>query len=144
MINADRNIILFNLRLDKTDRREKLIPTRIKGVSFYDTRSSSGTDSRQENLDFKIRIPITAQVEEGRVYIDERLYAELTDEEALKYWTLQKGCYVIEDQGDSFRNEPITTDSLKEARPDIITVMEYADNTRRGSDMVKHWRIGGR
>lgn len=26
---------------------------------------------------------------------------------------------------------------------DIVHVTEYADNTRRGSDAVKHWRVGG-
>ena len=31
----------------------------------------------------------------------------------------------------------------KLAGADLIHVKEYADNTLRGSDAVKHWRIGG-
>lgn len=160
MVNADRDIIIFNLRVDGKRRREVFIPTNISGVTLYDMRSSLGTAARTESLDYKIRIPYTAKVEEGRIYIDEKRYKLLSDEDALKYWTIQKGCYILTGnlfyKGEwkfddfNFRSGVITRARLEELQSlrqydgDFITVMEYADNTKRGSSQVKHWRIGGR
>lgn len=32
---------------------------------------------------------------------------------------------------------------LRQHDEDFVTVTEYADNTIRGTDRTKHWRIGG-
>ena len=59
---TNRDITIFNLRLDKETRREVFIPTNISEVSFVDTRSSGGSASeREENLHFRIRIPVNAR-----------------------------------------------------------------------------------
>ena len=77
-------------------------------------------------------------------------HANLDDDEAKKHWTLQKGCYIITGnlpQGDS--GSEITSEQIRDYLNlfqydrDIVHVTEYSDNTRRGSDAVKHWRIGG-
>lgn len=93
---TNQDITIFNLRLDKKTRREVFIPTNISEVSFVDMRSSGGSASeREENLHFRIRIPVNARVQDSRTYISEDKYKLLDDEEAKKHWTLQKGCYII-------------------------------------------------
>jgi hypothetical protein len=158
-MTGNQDITLFNLRVDQAERREALFPTNISGVTFYDVRSSGGTPSdREENLSFKIRIPIDAKVEDGRTYVPEEQYRRLSDEEAKKHWTIQKGSLIVVGSifyddwawdDFNFRSGVITSDEihdilrLQDYSRDIITVREYADNTTRGSDAVKHWRIGG-
>ena len=93
---TNQDITIFNLRLNKETRREVFIPTNISEVSFVDARSSGGSASeREENLHFRIRIPVNARVQDSRTYISEDKYKLLDDEEAKKHWTLQKGCYII-------------------------------------------------
>ena len=148
---TNQDITISNLRLNKESRREYFIATNISAVSFVDTRSSGGTASeRSENLHFRIRIPVNAEVQDSRTYISEDKYKLLDDDEAKKHWTLQKGCYIITGnlpEGDS--GSEITSEQIRDYLDlfqydrDIVHVTEYSDNTRRGSDAVKHWRIGG-
>lgn len=154
MIHSDRSITLFNLRYDNKNRREVFIPTNISGVAFYDVRVEQSTNTaREENFSFKIRIPIDAVIEDSRSYTPEAKYAQLSDGDALAHWTLQPGCFILihEENGEPFNlRRMITREMLEEMKAArsydgfIITVMEYADNTRRGSKAVQHWRIGGR
>lgn len=149
MINADHNITIFNLRTNKKTRREEFIPTGISGVSFYDVQQvsvSGNGNEREESLTVKIRIPVKSEVQNKRKYLPEKQYNVLTEEDAFKYWTIQKGCYVLDGSVIS-ENEILTQDDLDSIRnavhEDFIVVKEYADNTERGTDEVKHWRIGG-
>lgn len=156
---TNQDITVFNLRVDKESRREVFIPTNISGVSFVDLRASSGTSERTENSRFKIRIPIHANFQDGRTYVPEQKYKLMDDEEARKHWTLQKGCYIVAgmaffmsdwkfDDFD-FSKCVITASRILDFleligyNHDIVNVTEYADNTTRGSDDVKHWRVGG-
>lgn len=159
MITANQIITLFNPRTDKESRREVFIPTNIFGVSFYEldsTKFAAGT--RSEEITCKIRIPFKASIEAGRTYLPESRYKALADEEAFFYWTLQKGSYVLcasaaatawgkgaYDFGRAITKEELTALS-QETRytGPLISVVEYADNTQRGSQSVKHWRIGGK
>lgn len=91
--------------------------------------------------------------------ISEEKYKKLSDEEAERYWTIQKGAYIVRGQyvvaGQwlfdtfSFRQGIILKDTIEELAKlrqhdeDFVTVTEYADNTIRGTDRTKHWRIGG-
>lgn len=159
-MTTNQDITIFNLRLDKATRREVYIPTNISAVSFTDVRGSAGSASeRNDNLRFKIRIPITARIQDGRTYVPEEKYKLLDDEEAKKHWTIQRGCYII--TGTLFYNSEWKFDDfdfssgvitstlirdfldLMQYDHDIVNVTEYRDNTTRGSDFVKHWRIGG-
>ncbi len=156
--NAD--ITIFNLRVNSTERREVFVPTNISEVSYYSKIGTSGDNtSREENLKFSIRIPIDAVVEDDRTYVPEEVYKILSDDEAKKHWTIQKGSYILlgtlfhaeEWKFDEFNlrsgeilKEKITEMSmLQEYQSNFIIVSEYADNTIRGSHRVKHWRIGG-
>ena len=83
----------------------------------------------------------------------------MDDKEAKKHWTLQKGCYIIAGTvffGDDWKLDDFDFSSgvitaarirdfldLLSYNHDIVNVTEYADNTTRGSDAVKHWRVGG-
>lgn len=155
--NAD--ITIFNLRVG-SDRREKFFATKISGVFWYDTKgmSPSGND-RSKSEQYIIRIPVDAVVEGGRTYISEEKYKKLSDEEAERHWTIQKGAYVAKEQYEdagkwkfdpfSFRNGVITEVSLEDLKSlralneDFATITEYADNTVRGTKVTQHWRIGG-
>ena len=136
-INAD--LTIFNLYIDSETKREVMIPTEITGVSWYDTRSQPNGGNRPGSASFVIRIPYTAEIQDGRTYVSETDYAELADSEKSGYWTIQKGSYVVKGTGI----EATTFDQLREAEEDFVTVTEYADNTVRGTDRIKHWRIGG-
>lgn len=159
MITANQIITVFNLRADKESRREMFVPTNIFGVSFYEIDSSKFTGGvRSEEITCKIRIPFASRVEAGRTYLPESKYKVLNDEETLFYWTLQKGSYILIasttatawGKGVYDFGRPITKEELmalcQESRytGPLINVVEYADNTQRGSQSVKHWRIGGK
>lgn len=168
MVNATENITIFNLRYDSTTRRETFVQTNISGASYYRVAGTSsnvgGTSNvggvdRKEDITYQIRIPVTAVIQDGREYIDEERYKAISDEDAVNYWTIQKGCYIIlgsmftadKWKWDEFNFETgvITNAEIEEIRSlraqdgGFVTVLEYADNTRRGSDAVRHWRIGG-
>ena len=156
-INSD--VTIFNLRIG-ADRREKFYATRILGVSWYGSKGQVVSDTvRKGTAQCVIRIPYTAIVEGGKQYISEEEYKKLSDEEAERYWTIQKGAYIVRGQyvvaGQrlfdtfSFRQGIILKDTIEELAKlrqhdeDFVTVTEYADNTIRGTDRTKHWRIGG-
>lgn len=159
MITANQIITVFNTRTDKEKRREVFIPTNIFGVSFYELDSSKFTGGvRSEEITCKIRIPFGSRIEAERTYLPESQYKTLTEEDALFYWTLQKGSYILlaSTAATAWRTgaydlgQPVTKEELMALCHEVrytgllITVIEYADNTQRGSQAVRHWRIGGK
>lgn len=155
--NAD--VTIFNQRIS-AERREVFIPTVISGVCWYDVRSMRQSErNRTGESEFIIRIPFDAKVQDGRSYIPESQYQKLSDDEVKKYWTIQLNSYVLKQQyvdaaawefdTYSFRAGVISElsiediDTLRAEQEDFVTVVEYADNTVRGTDLTKHWRIGG-
>lgn len=157
MICADRDIILLNKKLDKETRREVYIPTQISGVSVYDNRQSSRDGVfHEESETFKIRIPLKARVQDGRTYLPETHYDARTAEAAASYWTLHTEDMIIvsatsfEDVNTSvFETGAVDMQQAEEMadsigfQKDLIRIVDYSDNTLRGSAKVKHWRIGG-
>jgi len=140
-------ITVYNGRTNKTERREVFTPTKISGASFLETRgSSSSKGAETEKITFRLRIPLEAEVQDGRTYVNEAAYKTLSDEDATKHWTLRKGDYILAIQSEKAVG-PMTQPELdalsRELCVDLIRVIEYADNTIRGSAAVKHWRIGG-
>lgn len=158
MTNSD--VTIFNLRIG-ADRREKFYATRILGASWYCSstgESISGTDRKQASQ-CVIRIPYTARIEGEKQYISEEKYKKLSDEEAESYWTIQKNAYIVRGQIEvankwvfdtfSFHHGIILKEEiedlikLRQQGEDFVTIIEYSDNTIRGTDRTKHWRIGG-
>lgn len=157
MITADRDIIILNKWLDRTTRRDAYIPVQISGVAVYDYRTSTNEGgSIVGNARFAIRIPIDAAIENNRVYVPEAHYDVLDDASAYQSWTIHNedkiivckygigdvdvpiyGSYPIDPADAEILATTIGYDKM------LIHIMEYADNTMRGSDLVKHWRIGG-
>lgn len=138
-------IILFNKRIGD-DRREVFLPTCISGASYFEARGSSSSKGvHTESLSYKLRIPVNATVQDGRTYVSEQVYKGLSAEEAAAHWTIQKGDVLLACGIEL--TEAVNEVQLKELaaanNADVITVSEYADNTVRGSDPVRHWRIGG-
>lgn len=136
MTNSD--VTIFNLRIG-ADRREKLCATRILGVSWYGTKGETVLDTdRKDKAKCVIRIPSTATVEAGKQYISEEKYKKLSDEDVEKYWTIQKNAYIMR---GTYEGE-IPDNPLKSIE-NLVTITEFADNTIRGTNRTKHWRIGG-
>lgn len=157
MIYANRDIILLNKRLDSKTRRDVYIPTQISGVTVYDYRQSTRDGGHVTGTDtYMIRIPIDAKFEDGRTYMPEEYYDILTDEQALRSWTLHNEDMIIicreqmEDVDDELYDtmpiDPLEAEQLVNEvgyNKKAVIITEYADNTLRGSDIVRHWRIGG-
>lgn len=158
-MTTNSDVTIFNLRIGAY-RREKFYATRILGVSWYRTEGQSVSDNnRKAATKCVVRIPFNAITEGEKQYISEEEYKKLSDEEAERYWTIQKNAYIM--QGEYVTAEQWQFDTfsfrsgviLKEAIEDLaklrkydesfITITEYADNTVRGTDRTKHWRIGG-
>lgn len=140
-------ITVFNGRTDKANRREVFTPTKISGASYLESKGSGHSHGvTGEMLQYKLRIPFTSVVQDGRIYVGETVYKTLADDEVANFWTLRKGDYIMTTQADDIP-ETVTQQELdalaKRLCADLIRVVEYADNTVRGSEAVKHWRVGG-
>ena len=146
--NADA-VTVFNGRTDKATRRKIYIPTVIRGVSYVEGKGSKVADNGvwSDDVQYKIRVPLIAVVQDNREYMRDLNYAKLDNEEAAKYWTIQKGDLVVRGEyaGDSpLLGEDEISAYAKEQGLDLIRVTEYADDTSGGSLYTRHWRIGGK
>lgn len=142
--NAD--ITIFNARYDPEERTEVLIPTEIRRVSLLESEASSAIQGVwTEKSVFKIRIPLVGSViQAGREYVPEEVYKDLKD--VTDAWTIQKSAIIVlgsyrEGKRSLTRTE--VADWVHQSKVKMIQVVEYSDNTVRGCDAVKHWRIGG-
>lgn len=149
MITNVDAVTVFNGRTDKATRRKIYIPTVIRGVSYVEGKGSKVADNGvwSEDVQYKIRVPLIAVVQDNRGYMRDLNYAKLDDEEAAKHWTIQKGDLVVRGEyaGDSpLLYEDELTAYAKENGLDLIHVTEYADDTDGGSLYSRHWRIGGK
>lgn len=75
---------------------------------------------------------MSVEVSDGRRYMRDLDYARLDNDEASRYWTIQKGDLVAlgEYVGEkSMLYEDELTVYAKEQRLDLIHITEYADNT---------------
>ena len=138
------DITLFNARYDANTRTEVFTPIRIKGASYYESEGVSANDGVWTNQSiYKLRVPLIGS-EIGKEYLPERKYRKA--ESAERYWTIRKGDFILlallDNEKENYTGKEIAEIS-EELGLKLITVTEYADNTVRGSDIVKHWRIGG-
>lgn len=149
MITNVDAVTVFNGRTDKATRRKIYIPTVIRGVSYAEGKGSKVADNGvwSDDVQYKIRVPLIAVVQDNREYMRDLNYAKLDNEEAAKYWTIQKGDLVVRGEyaGDSpLLGEDEISAYAKEQGLDLIHVTEYADDTSGGSLYTRHWRIGGK
>ncbi len=149
MITNMDTVTVFNGRTEKATRRKIYIPTVIWGVSYVEGKGSKVADNGvwSDDVQYKIRIPLTAVVQNNRVYMRDLNYAKMENDEAAEYWTIQKSDLVIlgEYTGEKrILYEDELTAYAKEQGGDLIHVTEYADDTSGSSLYTKHWRIGGK
>lgn len=139
---TNSDITLFNARLDKESRRDKYIPTVIKGVSAALVFGTSGSfDSMSNSKSARVRIPINAYTD-GKTYVDANTYSKMDDEEAMNHWTIQNSDVFV--NGEVHPDDEIFDPSLlSHLYGDVFTVNSFADNTTRGIQNMRHWRIGG-
>ena len=148
IVNVDA-VTVFNGRLDKGTRRKIFIPTVIRGISYVEGKGSTVADNGvwSDDVQYKIRVPLFAEVQDNREYMCDLNYANLDNGEAEKYWTVQKGDFIIRNEY-SGESSPLYEDEIaayaKKQGVDLIHVTEYADNTFGGSVYTRHWRIGGK
>lgn len=139
---TNSTITLFNARLDNETRREKYIPTVIKNVSLALALGASGSYNSMGNTrNARIRIPIDADTD-GKSYVDDYTYSQMSDEEASKHWTIQNSDVFVtmEVHPDDEIFDPAI---LSHLYGHAYSINSYADNTTRGIQSMKHWRIGG-
>ena len=130
-------ITIYNRR--RSGRNSVLIPTVISEASwFYGRRAARGQFIDNEDS-YQVRIPYDADTS-GKTYVNPAQYASMTDEEAAGYWTIQIDDIVLKGEHTTEVNDDR---ALRELTDDLFVVNTFADNTIRGSDAVKHWRIGG-
>lgn len=148
MITNVDAVTVFNGRMDKETRRTKYIPTLIRGVSYVEAKGATVTNNGvwSDNVQYKIRVPLIAIVQDDRQYIPALKYSQLDDDGAVNHWTINKGDLVIKGEytGDIPLYEDALTAYAKEQGLNLIHVTEYADDTDGGSLYTKHWRIGGK
>lgn len=142
-------VTVFNGRLDKAARRKIYIPTVIRGVSYVEGKGSKVADNGvwSDDVQYKIRVPLTAEFQDGRKYMRDLNYAGLDNEEAVKHWTVQKGDLIVHGEyagESSLLYEDELAAYARERGLDLIHITEYADDTSGGSRYLKHWRIGGK
>lgn len=142
--NAD--ITIFNARYDPKGRTEVLIPTEIRRVSLLESEASSVIKGVwTEKSVFKIRIPLQGSViQDGRSYVPEEVYKDLKD--VTDVWTIRKADIIVLGSyrgGKSSLARTEVAEWAHQSRVKMIQVTEYSDNTVRGCDAVRHWRIGG-
>lgn len=136
------DVTLFNARYDANERRNIYVPTVIKGVSLALAQGTSGSfDSMSTTRNARIRIPIDADTE-GKTYVDEVTYSNMDDEEASRHWTIQNSDVFV--TMEVHPEEEIRDPSLlNHLYGHAYTVNSFADNTTRGIQSMKHWRMGG-
>lgn len=130
-------ITIFNRK--RRGRESVLIPTVIRDASWFYGRSSSVGQYSEGQGSFKVRIPYGADTS-GKTYVEPWEWKDLTDEQASECWTIQMDDIVV--RGEMSGTVTDQTD-ITSATEDCFVVNEFANNTIRGSDLVKHWRIGG-
>lgn len=149
MITNVDAVTIFNGRTEKDTHRKIFIPTVINGVSYVEGKGSKVADNGvwSDDVQYKIRVPLIAVVQNGREYVRDLNYAALDNESAAKYWTIQKGDLVVKSEyagESSLLHEDDIITYAKEQGLDLIHVTEYADDTDGGSMYTRHWRIGGK
>ena len=149
MITNVASVTIFNGRPDKKTRRKVYIPTVINDASYVEGKGSKVANNGvwSDDVQYKIRVPLSAVIQDNRKYMQDLNYAKLDDEEAIKFWTIQKGDFIVrrEYNGDSsLLYEDQISAYANEQSLDLIHVTEYADDTDGGSIYTRHWRIGGK
>ncbi len=149
MITNEKVITVFNGRTDKETRRKIYIPTVIRGVSCAEAKGATITNNGvwSSDVQYKIRIPLDAEIQDQRSYLSCRQYEKLDSAKVLEHWTIAKTDLVIREAytGNVFLlYEDELTAYAQEHGIDLIRITEYADNTSGGSLYLRHWRIGGK
>lgn len=142
-------VTVFNGRVEKETRRKRYIPTVIRGVSYTEAKGSTVANNGvwSSDVQYKIRIPLSAGIQDGRTYVPDLRYTSMDDGEAAKHWTIRKEDLAI--LGGYSGGKPMLYEDELAAYAKgqglcLIHITEYADNTFGGSAYTKHWRIGGR
>lgn len=134
-------ITIFNRKL--TENGECLIPTVIYDATWYYGRGysvGSVNDQFIDNSDaYYVRIPYGADTS-GKTFIEPFDWKNLEDAQVSEYWTIQTDDIIVRGE---MRDTVADQTDIASVTEQFFVVNSFANNTTRGSDLVKHWRIGG-
>lgn len=137
-------VTIFNKRINRQNRSEEYYPTVIRDASYLESKGVSRSNDGfwSDELNYKIRIPVNAAVQDGREYVCPEVYST-TD--PWTTWTVQNGAIILIGAHETDVVSPTELDRyIHDNGLRKITVVQHADNTIRGSMAVRHWRIEGR
>lgn len=115
--------------------------TVIDGVSWFKNIESAITDSGRRTAEvYKIRIPVTARVEEEKVFVEPLEFQKTESKDAI--WTIQNNDKIVLGVAEIPPDDEDLIDRLEETYQDTATVTAWTDN-RRGIPEGQHLRIEG-
>lgn len=133
------DITILNKRYDAESRSESYVPTVLNGVSYLEGNAASVSSVWSDQSTYKIRIPKGAT---EKTYLDAKAYKSAADVSG--NWTIEKADYILLGVHDISGTQTELTAYAKENDLRLIAVTEYSDNTIRGCEYTKHWRVGGK
>ena len=114
----------------------RYLPTRLDGVLYVTTRSSSRSTTGSDNKDeIKCTIPFGVSVD--KAFVNRLAYNKLTDEDKAKHWTLSKEDIIVKAVIEDPQLALKTINSLYEEK----MVVSFVDTLDFGG--LKHWQVGG-
>lgn len=135
---CNANITIVNRKRD-SEKKEVLMPTVIKNVSWHSSSNTSGGNFASSHDTARVRIPIDADFG-GKTYVPRIAYDAMTIEEAKEHWTLAERDIIVRGE---VSEEEVSQTKLAEQFPELLLINGYSDNTDIGTDRIKHWRVGG-
>lgn len=132
---CNETITVFNARFDPATDRDVYHGTVIKGVSWFG-RNEASTDKTGLNASdsVTVRVPVGAEVEGGKSYIDYRQYPYA---DPSKTFTFNTGDIVVHAAVSDVDPRPATLLKQYEA----FTVLSATDNRRTVN--APHWKVVG-
>ncbi|MDR1801890.1 MAG: hypothetical protein LBQ95_08650 [Lachnospiraceae bacterium] len=139
-MTANTDITIYNRHFNLATGNDEYFRTVIRDVYFHtNQRVSLDSDGLTSADEYQIRIPASADTN-GKEYIAPFDYKNLPSAAAVGKWTINNSDIVVKGVTDP----AISFGELKKHYDNVITVVSYSDNRSIGSDVLKHWRIGGK
>lgn len=147
MINATETVLLLKKSNDPETRRPIYSVRRLDGCSVHEALSDQTMGGLSSRDNIKKRV-VNIRVPDVSAYVGEAEFARLSK-------PADKWCVTLQDSVIILETEPAAIPAaMYEAEANelaaryglhakVYRVCEYADNSRRGTDRVKHIRIVG-
>ena len=112
------------------------IPTRLVGVLYGTSRSSSPSTTGKDNKD-DVTCTIPFKVRSTKPYASKGIYKRFTEIEKHSFWTLDKGDIIV--KGEVYEDE-LSLNTINELYEEKMIISSVAVHDYGA---LKHWLIGG-